>query len=151
MIDRDYMGAWDLVDPETGQAREYTLKIASVKSELLKSKEVPKGKRKVVIRFAGAQKAFVANSTNCTVISEMYGPDVEGWIGKSVRLHQADVRDPKTGGTVKGIRVRPRKPTGPAEAIASQPVDPEMRAAQSAAFDPPATAPKHDDPENFDR
>jgi hypothetical protein len=134
LIEKDFLGAWDLVDAQSGKPREFTLKIVKVASELLKTKEQPKGKRKAVIRFDRATKALVANSTNCEVIAAMYGSDIEAWIGKSITLYQADVRDPRAAGTVKGIRVRPRKPSGPAEAIEGQPVDRAMRDEQDAAY-----------------
>jgi hypothetical protein len=132
LIDKDFLGAWDLVGPD-GKPRDFTLEIASVRSELLKTKETPKGKRKAVIRFKGARKAMVANSTNCEVIEGLYSADFTQWVGRSVTLYQTDVRSP-TGGTIKGIRVRPKKPGGPAEVIEDRPVDPEIRAAQDEAF-----------------
>lgn len=135
MIDKLYLGAYDLVGRD-GAPKDFTLKIASVKSDLLKTKETPKGKRKIVIRFERAEKGFVCNSTNATTIEGMFGADTDGWIGKSITLYQGETRDPKTGGTVKAIRVRPRAPKGPAEAIEAQPVDDAMRAAQAAAFEP---------------
>jgi hypothetical protein len=142
LIEKDYLGAWDLVDKE-GRAREFTLRIAAVDSISLKTREQPKGKRKAVISFERAEKKFVANTTNCETIESLYGPDVDRWVGERVTLYQTDVRNPK-GGTIKGIRVRPKKPTGKAEAIAAAPVDEGMRAAQNEAFDRPAREPGED-------
>lgn len=136
LIEKDHLGAWDLVGRD-GKPRDFTLKITKVESKLLKTKENPKGKRKAVITFAGAEKSFVSNATNCEAIEGMYGSDVEAWIGKLITLYQADVRNPKgSPPTVKGIKVRPTKPRGQAEPIESRPVDEEMRAQQEAAFAP---------------
>lgn len=132
LIEKDYLGAWDLVD-RAGKPKDYTLKIVAVESRALKTKQTPKGKRKAVIRFEGADKAFVSNSTNCESIEGMYGSDIEGWKGKLITLYQTtcDV-GPKRN--VPCIRVRPTVPKGKAEQVASQPVDEGQRAAQDEAF-----------------
>ncbi len=132
LTDRDFLGSWDLVGPD-GCHKDFTLEIASVKSELLKSREVPKGKRKVVVRFKGARKAWVGNTTCCETIETMYGPDVDAWVGKRITLYATDVRSPK-GGTIKGVRVRPRAPGGPATELPEVPVDESIRAKQDEAF-----------------
>jgi hypothetical protein len=145
LIEKDYLGAWNLVD-KADKPKDYTLQIAKVEGVKLKTAQTPKGKGKAVITFARAEKKFVANTTNCKVIAAMYGDDIEGWIGKKITLYMGDVRNPDGGGTIKGIKVRPKIPGGAAEAIeAAQPVDEEMRGAQNAAFgrgeDAPAREP----------
>ncbi len=137
MVEKDYLGAWDLVDERTQKPREYTLTIAMVRSVSLKTKETPKGKRKVVITFDGAKKAFVSNATNCETIEAMYGGDTDAWLGQRITIFQTDVRNPKGSGTIKGIRVKPGKPRGPAEVIPDVPVDEAMREEQEAAFREP--------------
>ncbi len=134
MIEKDYIGVWDLTD-DAGRPRDFTLKIAKVTSDLVKSREVPKGKRKVVLRFDRARKAFIANSTNCETIEAMYGPDTDRWVGQSVTLYPTDVRGLK-GGMVKGVRIRPKKPAGAPEELAEREVDPATRAEQDAEFRP---------------
>lgn len=133
LIEKDYLGAWDLVGKD-GKPRDFTLKISKVESRKLQTKQQPKGKRKAVIRFDGADKAMVANSTNCETIEGMYGADTDAWTGKMVTLYQTtcDV-GPKRN--VPCIRVRPTIPRGKSEPIASQPVDPAARAKQDDAFD----------------
>ncbi len=135
MIEKEYLAAWDLVVPGTMTPKDYTLKIASVQSQILKTKETPKGKRRCTVRFVRTQKAWVANSTNCEIIEGMYGGDTDGWVGKLVTLYQGDVRSPKGNGTVKGIKVRPQMPKGQAESVAAAPVDEGMRREQNEAFD----------------
>jgi hypothetical protein len=132
-IEKDFLGAWDLVAADGKTPKDYTLKVARVKSQLLKTREHPKGKRKCTIQFVGARKAMVANATNCETIEAMYGPDTDAWVGKLVTLYQTDVRNPN-GGTIRGIRVRPRKPQGHAETLVESPVDQAMRDEQEAAF-----------------
>lgn len=134
MIEKDFLGAWDLVGPDGKTPRDYTLQIAEVKSQSLKTRETPKGKRKCTIRFHKATKQFVANTTNCETIESLYGGDTDGWIGKLVTLYQTDTRNPKGGGQIKCIRVRPKRPNGQAEEIKDRPVDPDMRQAQNEAY-----------------
>lgn len=135
LIEKDHLGAWDLVDPRDGKTpKDFTLQIKSVNSKLLKTRQTPKGKRKAVIVFERAKKAFVCNTTNCEIIGRLYGDDIDGWPGKLVTLYQGDVRNPNGGGTVKGICVRPKKPVGQAEAVPEREVDQDMRDEQNAAF-----------------
>lgn len=133
MIEKDHLGAWDLVGPD-GKPKEFTLEIARVDSKLLKTVQKPKGHRKCVVTFKGARKQFVCNTTNAQTIESLYGAETDGWVGKRVTLYQADVRDPNGRGTVKGIRVKSRAPSGPAETVPEREVDEDMRAQQNAAF-----------------
>jgi hypothetical protein len=132
LIEKDYLGAWDLVGRD-GKPRDFTLEIATVGSQNLKTRQMPKGKRKAVVRFKGATKGFVANSTNCETIEGMYGSDTDLWSGRLVTLYATtcDV-GPKRG--VPCIRVRPTIPKGKAEQVETREVDAEMRSAQDAAF-----------------
>lgn len=135
MIEKDYLGAWDLVHPDGKTPKDFTLEIESVKSTVVKTRDTPKGKRRCTIRFKGARKAFIANTTNCETIESLYGWDTDGWIGKRVTLYQGDVRNPKgKPPTIKGVCVRPRRPDGPAESVPEREVDQEMRNQQNEAF-----------------
>ena len=132
MIEKDYLGAWDLADA-AGKPRDFTLEIERVESKILKTKEDPKGKRKVAITFAGARKAFVANSTNCQLIEAMYGGETTAWKGKKITLYGTTTSvGPKRN--VPCIRVRPMIPKAAAETLAEKPVDAAMREAQDEAF-----------------
>lgn len=134
MVEKDHLGAWDLTGPDGKTPKDYTLQIAAVNSVALKTRETPKGKRKCVVTFQRARKKFVANTTNCEVIESLYGGDTDGWIGKLVTLYQADVRNPKGHGTIKGIRVRPKKPAGQPEEVPEREVDQAVRDEQNEAF-----------------
>jgi hypothetical protein len=136
MIEKDYLGAWDLADA-AGKPRDFTLEIERVESKILKTKEDPKGKRKVAITFAGARKSFVANSTNCQLIEAMYGGETTAWKGKKITLYGTTTSvGPKRN--VPCIRVRPMIPKAAAETLAEtlaeKPVDAAMREAQDEAF-----------------
>lgn len=144
MIEKDHLAAWDLVVPGTMTPRDYTLEISRVESKVLKTKGDANGKRRLVIHFVKsrkdgkvieARKGFVCNSTNAEIIETMYGADVDAWPGNRITLYQGDVRNPKGKGTVKGIKVRTRKPTGTAEAPHEDaPIDEAMRAEQNEAW-----------------
>lgn len=127
MIEREYIGSWDIA------GRDVTVEISAVESVSVKSREVPKGKRKVVLTFVRTQKKMIANATNCETIEGLYGPDTDRWVGQRITLYVTQVRSPK-GGQIPGIRIRPRAPSGKAEAVESRPVDEAVRAEQDAAF-----------------
>lgn len=135
LVEKDYLGAWDLVGPDGKTPKDYTLLIEAVQSVALKTREQPKGKRKCVVSFKGARKKLVSNTTNCETIESLYGPDFDKWVGQSITLYQTLVRNPKGGPQIPGIRVRTKKPTGDNETLVERPVDPEIRAAQDEAFD----------------
>lgn len=134
LIEKDHLGAWDMVGPDGNTPRDFTLKIAKVESSKLKTRGDSAGKRKCVITFERARKKFVCNTTNCEAIESMYGEHFEGWIGKLITLGQGDVRNPRGKGTVKGIVVRSKRPTGGPEAVPEREVDEDMRREQNEAF-----------------
>lgn len=133
LVEKDHIGAWSLVDKE-GKPKDYTLTIRDVQSVALKTREAPKGKRKAVVYFKETDKGWVLNATNAETLEQMYGPDVDKWVGCKVTLYQTLVRNPKGGAQIPGVRVRSRKPTGPTEALPDVPVDEGMRAQQDEAF-----------------
>ena len=75
---------------------------------------------KVVIYFNGAPKPMVANKTICMVLAAMFGPETDGWIGKTVEVFN-DVTV-VFNGAVGGLRVRPVA-QAPAP-VAEQPASP---------------------------
>lgn len=137
MIEKDHLGAWDLVGPDGKTPKDFTLEIVKVESKLLKTREQPDGRRKCVLTLRGARKQFVANTTNCETIESLFGSDTDAWIGKRITLYQTDVRNPnpkKGGKMIRGIRVRTKPATGPAESLPEREVDEGMRSAQDEAF-----------------
>lgn len=59
---------------------------------------------KPIIYFQEIQKGVVLNKTNSGVISDMYGPETDGWIGKRICIYPAQVEF--QGKQVMAIRVR---------------------------------------------
>lgn len=135
MVDRDYLGAWDLVDNE-GSPREYTLEIVETKPKKLRSRNKETGKMDLktvpVVRFARAEKGLVLSAKiNRETVIDLYGPDTRAWVGKKLTLYATKTQ--AFGKTVDCIRIRPVAPKGPAEQVETRQVDEAMRAAQVAA------------------
>lgn len=137
MMDRDTLGAWDLVDRD-GKPKDWTMEIERVQKRLIKSKEKPNGEHKPHIFFKGARKPLVAGATICETITNIAGTDdTDRWAGLRITLFATRVRG-KSGKQCAGIRVRPLKATSAPEAMGDgQPVDEEMRAEQEAAHREP--------------
>ncbi len=66
------------------------------------------GESKNVMTFKNMEKQLVLNRTNAELIGELFGPDTDRWVGKSIELHKARVSF--QGKLVDAIRVR--APTG---------------------------------------
>lgn len=75
---------------------------------------------KPVIYFQGKEKGLVLNRTNAQIIESFLGSDVDGWIGKDLRLYVAQV--PFQGKLVDAVRVE--EPP-----LRAKPVRPEPRRA----------------------
>lgn len=130
LIEKDYIGSWHVAD------RDHTLVIERVEKKQItmrggKKKWVP------VLSFRGVQKKMILQArTNRETISDMYGPYIEDWIGKSVSLFMdPNCKNPNGKGVIPGVRIRPMVPKGPPDTtLPERPVDPDMRAAQNEAF-----------------
>jgi hypothetical protein len=82
--------------------------------------EVADGERKPVLWLEGYDKGVVLNKTNGTNISQLYGPDSDGWIGRQMTLSTAWVDfngkstlslrlyPPRKQGFVSGARSAPQ-------------------------------------------
>lgn len=96
---------------------------------------------KPAVYFRGAEKALLLNQTNNQSITEMYGDESDGWIGKPIELFIARVQFRK--GMVDAIRIRPPAGTTPAS-VGVQPIPPAppvMPAPATPLADPAAQAP----------
>ena len=106
LIDTDWLGQWDLP-----LGRDVVVTIDRV--ERYKPDRQKKGERvrRIVIRFVGKRKAWLAGPTSQKVIARLYGPDVREWIGKPLALYVDE--SVEFGGVVTGgIRVQPFVPHG---------------------------------------
>lgn len=128
MVEKNYLGAWDLAE------REYTLTIEKVEKVTLTLRG---GVKKVcpVITFRGARKKLVlAARTNRDTIANLYGPYIEDWPGKAITLFMDPKCKSPQGGTCPGIRIRPTVPKSGGEVLPEREVDKDMQAQQDAAF-----------------
>lgn len=136
LVESDYLGQWDLIDPNSGKTREVTVEIEGVRKyqpEVRKKKRMPDGSyklepnKRIEIRFKGKRKSWLAGAVSRKTIRAMYGNYLEDWIGKKLTLYvDFDVMfgSEKTG----GLRVRPMVPKGEATA---DPLDNPVDAAKA--------------------
>ncbi len=85
---------------------DLSLTIVSVDEEDVgqgKTKEV-----KPVAFFSETDKGLILNKTNAKSIEQLYGPETDDWIGKTIRLFATDVEF--QGDQVEAIRVRRHAP-----------------------------------------
>jgi sporulation protein YlmC with PRC-barrel domain len=92
-----------------------SLKASDIDDELIATIEswrahtFTQGERPTVfLKLVGVEKEFRVNYTNAKRIKEMYGPEIEDWIGKSITLMPDVTKDPN-GRQVDTITVRIRK------------------------------------------
>ncbi len=98
-----YLTAADLLQA----GRDVTREIVKLTQEEMRTND---GKSKLgwCIHLQGVEKLWVLNKTNALVLSDLYGPETNEWIGKRVTLYAARVQ--AFGKTVDAIRVRPQVP-----------------------------------------
>lgn len=122
-FDHDFISAIDLIDQETGKNLSAVVTIAAVAQGQLQRAGAAKKKRAPVISFVGRTKKFVANTTNCNVIAQMYTPDTRAWIGKRITLYATTTTFGRD--IVPCIRVKPEIPpakAADAKEVAEPPV-----------------------------
>jgi hypothetical protein len=116
--------------PADLDGKEVTFTIASVTVEEIGN---PK-ERRAVLSFVGQMKRLVANKTNLTAISKLYGMKFAGMVGKSIVLYPTMTSF--GGDLVPCIRIKapPTAPT-PASAPAAAPPAAPAAAARTAPKD----------------
>jgi len=67
--------------------------------------------RKGVLDFQETPKRLVLNMTNASIIAEIYGSIISGWIGKRIAVYRTEV--PFGGKMVPAVRVRTTPPQAP--------------------------------------
>jgi hypothetical protein len=137
LVERDYLGQWDLQRPD-GRYIDAVVQIASIKRyvprERRKKKvgEDPQGKpvyelekiKRLHIEFVGKRKAWLAGPTSQDVLAGLFGRYIEDWVGKRISIY-VDAGVKMKGKTVGGIRVRPRSPDANAP-MTDDPLDNEV-------------------------
>lgn len=77
------------------------------------------GAKKLVLSFAETEKTLVCNKTNGTTIGQLYGSNVDSWIGKRITLFPTQTD--WAGSQVACIRVKLQPAAEPAPAPAADP------------------------------
>lgn len=132
MIEKEFLGQWDL----EGHG-DVIVQIESVeryapprqRTKKVDGKEVPEANKRIVVRFVGKKKSWLAGPVSQKTIAGMYGRYVEDWKGKRITLYV----DPSVrfGNEVTGgIRVRNTIPKL-GERSASAPLDAPVDQAKS--------------------
>lgn len=96
-IDNAFPSKWIRASDIKG--REVNVTIAAIGTENFQD-----GSSKPTLHFVGKDKGMVLNRVNATMIAEVYGPETDAWVGKSVTLYTMLVQGPS--GMTDGIRVR---------------------------------------------
>lgn len=109
MFDHKWTKAWDLADADR------VVTIVKVVAGVIEDPSRQKKDRLPILHLKGWPKPLGLNKTNANTIAAMYGRMTEAWVGKRVTLYVTKTRDPRSGGDVDCIRVRPEPPTKPGE------------------------------------
>jgi hypothetical protein len=130
------IATWDLIRDD-GTFIRPTVVIESVTQYVppqRRKKKMPDGSyrdellNKLLISFLGKRKKWIAGPVSQKAISGIYGPHVEGWIGKKITLY-VDASVTMGNKKVGGIRILN---TAPTEAPTEDPLDNEADAERSA-------------------
>ncbi|MCK5341850.1 MAG: hypothetical protein KAR20_00520 [Candidatus Heimdallarchaeota archaeon] len=101
----DFIGSY-IFDSEDG---EMTLTIETTKMDEVKN-DRGQTERVFVATFKETDaKPMILNKTNCKIISKMYTPFIENWLGKKITLYKDNVS--AFGEVVEALRIRKIKPT----------------------------------------
>lgn len=107
----DYLGSYSLED----NAEEITVTISKVQVEMVTA---PGGKKEdcIVAYFEEKNvngvsiKPMILNKTNCNIITDLYGPFVEEWIGKKVTIYSTTTKMARD--IVPCLRIKKETPKG---------------------------------------
>lgn len=112
------------------QGRQVTVTIESYSLE-----DVGDDEKKLVLHFAGKNRGLVCNKTNAASISDIYGDEMDEWLGKRITLYPTKTN--YAGRMTPCIRIQePAAPTAaPSPAHAGR--APAKRPAQPQLVEPP--------------
>jgi len=85
------------------RGRSITITIEAIKPREPVKMLGGKSEERVVVSMVGKDKAWILNKTNARLLAQVHGPEVTGWVGKTVVLRGELVRFGKD--MVDGIRV----------------------------------------------
>lgn len=97
---RNYISAADL------DGKDATLTIESIQHEDVVG-ESGRKENLPIVTFAKAKKKFILNRTNAKAIAAQHGPDVDGWVGKSITIYPTTTK--AKGEVTECIRIRAGK------------------------------------------
>jgi len=109
MFDHRWTKAWDLGDADR------VVTILKVTAGIIEDPSRQKKDRLPILHLKGWPKPLGLNKTNANTVGSMYGNMTEAWVGKRITLYVTKTRDPRGGGEVDCIRIRPKPPEKPGE------------------------------------
>ena len=130
----EYLGQWDLQKPDRTYAEPVVeiAKVEAYKPNFRRQKKMPDGtykdekNNKLEIHFVGKRKRWLAGPVSHDALKAMYGPYIEDWVGKRIKLYfDPSVMFGKT--RTGGVRVRPIPPNEePTSDPLDRPIDDEV-------------------------
>ena len=100
LVGKPYLSAEDL--PEN---KDITVVIEAVTREEAYNQKTRQKDSIGVIAFKGADLRLIMNVTNAKSIKDLYGPERDNWIGKSIIIYRTTARLGRD--TVAAIRIKP--------------------------------------------
>jgi hypothetical protein len=107
----------DKTDLAKSPGQQIVLVIGNVTIEIM---DEATGETKPVVSFAGTQKGLPLNKTNANVLAGAFGPETDGWRGRSIVLYY-DPNVVMKGQITGGLRLRLPDNAQPAAAPAPVP------------------------------
>lgn len=101
-VNQMFPSKW-LSAPDIGQAKP-VVTISNITFEQINQNEP----QKMVLHFQGKNKGMVMNKTNAMNVAQIYGPETDAWIGKSVTLYTTFVD--YQGKSTLALRIEPQAP-----------------------------------------
>lgn len=96
--------------------------------------EIAQGEQKPVLWLEGYEKGIVLNKTNATNISQLYGADSDGWVGRQMLLSTTYVDF--QGQSTESLRLYPPRPQ-------------DLNQGQATGGDPRGNIPSASDPNDY--
>jgi hypothetical protein len=144
LVERDWLGQWDLQRPDGSYARaivqiEGVTRYVPRERRRVRAKDATgrhvsdaQGKpvfeeerlKRLAIRFTGKRKGWLAGPVSQQVLATLFGPIIQDWIGKRIELYyDPSVRFGKK--VTGGLRISPRSPDATAQ-LTEDPLDNEV-------------------------
>ncbi len=100
----DVYGNSEWIKAKDLRGKDWVLEIARISDHTFPARDDQPAKQQLVLHFRGATKKLGLNTTNAHAIGEMYGPESDDWVGKTITLYPT--KDRLGAKIVDCIRIR---------------------------------------------